>query len=161
MTKIIKLLERFVVICRDKEVVVRVAESCTGGRLASYLTKLAGASNYFDYGLVVYSNKAKQSLLQIPEDILHRYGAVSAETAVLMAEHLSSNESNNLTIATTGICGPMVHQSDDLGLVYVATHYDNKTYVERFKFTADREGNIQLAVEAALNMAIQTLQAKS
>ena len=159
MTKTIELLEQLVFICKAKKIMMRVAESCTGGRLASYLTKVPGSSYYFDYGIIAYSNTAKQSLLAVPLNVIERYGAVSAETALLMAENLNITRNiSYLTIATTGICGPKVKQSDDVGCVYIAAHYNHKTLVEKFNFSEDREGNMELAVEAALAMGIKMLQ---
>ncbi len=158
MTNSIELVEKLFVICRNKQIIIRVAESCTGGLLSSFLTKLPGSSKYFDCGIVAYSNIAKHLLLNVPLDVIDRYGAVSAETALLMVEHLSMNHQDQcLSIATTGFCGPRVHQSDDLGVVYIAIHYNHKTCVEKFRFGEDRQGNIDFAVQAALNMAIQAL----
>ena len=160
MTHFIELVEKLFILCGDKQIKIRVAESCTGGQLSSFLTKLPGSSKYFDCGIVAYSNTAKHLLLNIPLEVIDRYGAVSAETALLMAERLSViNQGQCVSIATTGICGPKVRQSDDLGVVYIAIHYNHKTCVERFQFEEDRQGNIDLAVKAALNMAIQALTA--
>ena len=65
---------------------IAVAESCTGGLISSRITDVAGASVYFQAGLVTYSNEAKETLLSVPRDLLAAKGAVSAEVAARMAE---------------------------------------------------------------------------
>src|SRR3972149_5254967 len=83
-----------------------LAESCTGGLIASRLTDVAGSSRYFERGLGVYSNAAKQTLLGVPEALLARYGAVSAECAEAMARGVRSHAGTDLGLSVTGIAGP-------------------------------------------------------
>jgi len=71
--------------CRARRWRVATAESCTGGLVAAALTEIAGSSDVVECGFVVYSNKAKQAMLDVPAATLKRYGAVSAETAIAMA----------------------------------------------------------------------------
>lgn len=82
------------------------AESCTGGLLAAACTGVAGSSDWFERGVVSYSNAAKTELLGVPGAVLQRHGAVSGETAQLMAEGMQALARVELAIAVTGIAGP-------------------------------------------------------
>lgn len=92
--------------CTDHNIQVVVAESCTGGRVASALTALPGASQFFDRGFITYSNQAKQDLLGVPADLLDTEGAVSEAVAAAMARGALSNSEATWALATTGVAGP-------------------------------------------------------
>ena len=85
---------------------VAVAESCTGGLLASRLTDVPGSSSYFLQGFVVYSNQAKHNTLGVPEETIARFGAVSEEVARAMATGCLERSGADFAVATTGIAGP-------------------------------------------------------
>ncbi len=85
---------------------ISVAESCTGGNLASTLTSLSGASVYFDRGFVTYSNKAKQDMLSVNKDTITKYGAVSEHVALEMVKGVIKNSGSDFAVAITGIAGP-------------------------------------------------------
>ncbi len=85
---------------------ISVAESCTGGNLASTLTSLSGASVYFDCGFVTYSNKAKRDLLSVNKDTITKYGAVSEHVALEMVKGVIKNSGSDFAVAITGIAGP-------------------------------------------------------
>jgi len=98
-----------------------VAESCTGGALAALITSVAGASRYFDRGVVAYANRAKVELLGVPQATLDAHGSVSEETARAMAEGLRERAGVEVAVATTGIAGPDGGtQEKPVGLVYTA-----------------------------------------
>ena len=82
------------------------AESCTGGWIAKCCTDLAGSSEWFDRGIVSYSNAAKQSMLAVPMDLINTFGAVSSEVAAAMAIGALNNSEANVALAVTGIAGP-------------------------------------------------------
>lgn len=90
----------------QKEMMIVTAESCTGGLLATSLTHKPGASAYFDRGFITYSNEAKQEQLDVPKSIITEHGAVSEETAKLMAEGALKNSKASIAISITGIAGP-------------------------------------------------------
>ena len=99
---------------------VAVAESCTGGLLASTLTDISGASKWFTYGWVTYSNKSKSSELGIPIDLIDKHGAVSTTIAAAMAEGARLASGADLAISLTGIAGPRADDSDKkVGAVHV------------------------------------------
>lgn len=93
-------------LCKEKNISVATAESCTGGLIAATLTEVAGSSAMVDRGFVTYSNSAKTDLLGVPEDMIERHGAVSGEVAAAMAEGALARADADITIAVTGIAGP-------------------------------------------------------
>jgi len=97
------------------------AESCTGGLIASLLTEIPGSSDVVERGFVTYSNEAKEDLLGVPSDLIHRYGAVSAQVCRAMAEGALKHSLAQLAVAVTGIAGPGGGTAEKpVGLVYVA-----------------------------------------
>lgn len=83
-----------------------LAESCTGGMVAAKVTEVAGSSAWFDRGFVTYSNQAKMEMLNVPEEVLIAYGAVSTQTAEAMAIGALRNSQGSIAGAITGIAGP-------------------------------------------------------
>jgi len=90
----------------DDNLRITTAESCTGGLIASMITQVAGASEFFEAGFVTYSNTMKTKLLGVSEQLLSKYGAVSQEVVIAMAHGALENSSADLAIAVTGIAGP-------------------------------------------------------
>jgi nicotinamide-nucleotide amidase len=145
----------------QKKLTVAVAESCTGGLIANRLTDVSGSSVYFDRGLVTYSNEAKISLLGVPADIIEKHGAVSEETARLMAEGIRKLAGTNLGLAVTGIAGPTGGSKEKpVGTVYIALADVNETVCRHYRFRWDRKRNKLLSSETALMMLKNYLQEK-
>lgn len=88
------------------ELTITTAESCTGGLIASMITQVSGASEFFEAGFVTYSNAMKTKLLGVPEQLLEEFGAVSQEVAIAMAQGALKQSSADMAIAVTGIAGP-------------------------------------------------------
>jgi nicotinamide-nucleotide amidase len=93
-------------LCRSKRLTIATAESCTGGLVAATLTEVAGSSDVVERGFVTYSNDAKEAMLHVPTATLARYGAVSRETAVAMADGALARSPAVLAVSITGIAGP-------------------------------------------------------
>jgi nicotinamide-nucleotide amidase len=130
-----------------------LAESCTGGLIASRLTDVAGSSHYFERGLVVYSNAAKQTLLGVPDALLARYGAVSAECAEAMARGVRTHAGTDLGLSVTGIAGPEGGSpTKPVGTVFIGLADARTATVERHRFHADRQGNKALSAVRALDL---------
>ncbi|MFH1139326.1 MAG: competence/damage-inducible protein A [Pseudomonadota bacterium] len=136
----------------EKGLTLAVAESCTGGQISQRLTSVSGASLYFERGLVVYSNQAKEELLGVPAEALAAHGAVSAEIAVLMAEGVRKRSGTDLGLASTGIAGPTGGTPDKpVGTVYLALAAPEGTHVKRFNFSGRRDQVTSLTSETAIN----------
>jgi nicotinamide-nucleotide amidase len=132
---------------------VAAAESCTGGLLGKLLTDIPGASEYFTYGWVTYSNNAKITELSVPAEIIEKYGAVSEQAASVMAEQARQKARSDFAISITGIAGPTGGTKDKpVGLVYIGLSDAQEVQTKRFIFSADRETVRMRAALTALNM---------
>ncbi len=103
---ILDLVRQLLGHCRERELRVVTAESCTGGLLAGAITEIPGASQVFERGFVTYANSAKEELLGVRAATLARHGAVSEETAREMALGALARSRAHLAVAITGIAGP-------------------------------------------------------
>jgi nicotinamide-nucleotide amidase len=132
---------------------IAVAESCTGGLLASRLTDVPGSSAYVDRGVVCYSNRAKIELLGVPEEVLAEHGAVSEPVARSMAEGVRARSGTRIGIGVTGIAGPEGGSAEKpVGTVAVAVVVDDEARVRTFTLFGDRVQVKFRATQAALNM---------
>jgi nicotinamide-nucleotide amidase len=106
--------------CRVRGLSLAAAESCTGGLVASRLTSVAGSSDVFRGGIVAYANEVKSAELGVPEALLARHGAVSAEVAAAMAEGIRAQLETDVGVAVTGVAGPGGGTAEKpVGLVYL------------------------------------------
>lgn len=134
-----------------RKVTLALAESCTGGLIADRLTNVPGSSAFFERGLVTYSNAAKEELLGVPPEIIGKYGAVSEETAVLMAEGIRKLAKTDLGLAATGIAGPTGGTAEKpVGTVYIALANGKTTVCRHFSFPWERRRNKVLTSQWAL-----------
>ncbi len=137
-----ELARAIIKLASEKNVMLVLAESCTGGMIAAALTDIAGSSAVLDRGLVTYSNQAKQDLLGVSGDILARYGAVSSETAIAMTTGaLLKTPAARLAASVTGIAGPGGGSHDKpVGLVHFSCQWRGKPAVhEHQTFTGNRD----------------------
>ena len=128
------------------------AESCTGGWVAEVVTATAGSSGWFDCGFVTYSNEAKQSLLGVSDQVLHRKGAVSEATVAAMVGGALARCQANVALATSGIAGPGGgSESKPVGMVCFAWGLRGAAPdTETRHFAGDREAVRRQAVIHAL-----------
>ncbi|MEN6577087.1 MAG: competence/damage-inducible protein A [Phycisphaerales bacterium] len=130
-----------------------VAESCTGGLLASLITEIPGSSRYFTYGWVTYSNQAKNTELQVPLEMIDKQGAVSEQVALAMAQGARQRSGADYAIAITGIAGPGGgSEQKPVGLVYIGVDSRDGAETSRFIFSSDRSFVRLRAAQTALNM---------
>ncbi|MEA2055335.1 MAG: CinA family protein [Candidatus Thermoplasmatota archaeon] len=156
-----KLLNKVFILLKSRNLTISTAESCTGGLIAHTLTNISGSSEYFDRGVISYSNAAKMQLLNISEGTLEKYGAVSKETAEEMARGVRISSGTDVGISTTGIAGPTGGTKEKpIGLVYVSVSTKEKTIVKKFNFSGDRLENKESTCNAALSLFIETLETK-
>ena len=137
---------------------VAVAESCTGGLLAERITSTSGSSRYFLGGAVVYSNQLKTDFAGVPEDMIHRHGAVSREVAAALAEGIRYRCESTLGVGSTGVAGPAGGTAEKpVGLVFHAVASDSGTEVIQRTFPGDRKRIRRFASTMALDMVRRKL----
>jgi len=135
----------------DRGKTVSTAESCSGGLIAHRITNVPGASVPFLGGLVAYSNGVKRDFLQVPEETLALYGAVSQQVALAMAEGARRQFGSDYAVAVTGIAGPGGGTEEKpVGLVHMAVARAGATEAARHEFAGDREAIKQQTAEVAL-----------
>lgn len=143
---------------KERGLRVATAESCTGGGLSDRLTNIAGSSDYFERGVVTYSNAAKVELLKVNEDLILEKGAVSQEVAMQMAEGIKAISGAEIGIALTGVMGPGgASTNKPVGTVYIGYCDDKVCTAKRFQFGEDRLLNKNRATQAALEMIRRSL----
>ena len=138
---------------REAGATLAVAESCTGGLIGHRLTNVSGSSDYLLCDVVAYSNQAKKGLLAVPDGILAAHGAVSAETAVAMAQGIRQVGEADYGLAVTGIAGPTGGTPQKpVGLVYMALAWLDCDEWEKHQFGGQREDVKLRAAQAALDL---------
>jgi len=138
---------------REHKMTIAVAESCSGGLLASRLTDVPGSSDYVERGVVCYSNRSKTELAGVADTLIAEHGAVSEPVAQAMAEGIRSRSGTNVGIGITGIAGPGGGTPEKpVGTVAVAVAVDDEIRVRTFQFLGSREMVKFQAAQSALNM---------
>ena len=140
-----------------KKIKLSIAESCTGGLLASTITSISGSSKIFNLGLVTYSNQAKIKILKVNKSIIKKYGAVSYECCYAMVNNLSKISKASINVSITGIAGPKGGtKKKPVGLVYIGVKKGNKIEITRCLFKSKKRSLIQKAtVKKALNLVLR------
>lgn len=145
----------------EKKVTISTAESCTGGKIAATLSSVSGASNYFKGSVVSYATQTKINVLGIANEVIAKYGVVSAEVATEMAKSAQKIMTSDFAIATTGNAGPTKgDESAELGTVFIAVATPNEVFVEEFNFGQPREKVIDRAVSKALELIYKEILKK-
>ena len=153
-----ELLNKIYFELKRQKLTIATAESCTGGLIGHTLTNVSGSSEYFERGIISYSNKAKVELLGVSESLLKEQGAVSEEVAKTMAENVRKRSDVNIGISTTGIAGPLGGTKEKpVGLVYISASTEKDNIVKKFIFTGDRIQNKVSTCNVALNMLLEIL----
>jgi len=136
-----------------------VAESCTGGNIAHFITSNAGSSAYFKGGVVAYSNEIKNKLLDVPLDLIAGFGAVSQQVAEAMALGAKRILCADYAVATTGIAGPDGGSDEKpVGTVWIAVAGPSGVKSKEYIFRHNRERNIIRSTQTALNMLRISMQ---
>ena len=144
----------------ERQLVLAVAESCTGGWVAKVLTDLPGCSAWFDRGFVTYTNESKHQMLGVSMATLEAFGAVSGEAVHEMALGVLDNSPAQVSLAISGIAGPTGATLDKpLGLVWFGWAVrDQEVATESCCFDGDREAVRAQAVQHALRRLIEIVQ---
>ena len=143
-----------------EKIKISLAESCTGGLLASTITSISGASKIFNLGLITYSNQAKIKILKVNENIIKRFGAVSYECCYAMVNNLSKISKTNINVSITGIAGPRGGtKKKPVGLVYIGIKKGSKIQIIKCLFKSKKRSSIQKAtVKKALNLVLRAVK---
>ena len=123
------LQEEVVAKLRERGLMIAVAESCTGGLVSERITRVSGSSEVFECGVCSYSNRIKEKLLEVNHETLSVLGAVSAETAIQMAEGIKKLSDADIALSLTGIAGPTGGTEEKpVGLVFMGVCTAEKAY---------------------------------
>lgn len=147
--------EVFVKLLAEKGLKAATAESCTGGMVSEKITNVSGASNVFDCGVCSYSNEIKNKILGVNKETLNSLGAVSEETASLMAVGIKNLANSQIGISTTGIAGPTGGTPEKpVGLVYIALAFADSTTIYRAELCNSKMHTRQQVRTMAANLAL-------
>lgn len=156
-----EIAEKLVGYLKEHGLQIAVAESCTGGLLASALVDVPGASQVFEEGFVTYSDYAKRKNLGVTAETLENYTAVSCPTAEEMAEGLMKKTRVGVTVATTGYAGPEPGEDGTpAGTVYIGVCYKEHAQGYHLRLEGSRNEVRSKAVEEALSLVMETLQSE-
>ena len=140
-------------LCRGRGLTLATAESCTGGLVGARLTSIPGASDVYVGGVVAYANAAKAVQLGVPQELLERHGAVSAEVAAAMAAGVQAAFTADVAVAVTGVAGPGGGTEDKpVGLVHLHAESPKGAESLRFEVPGDRETIRSRAAVTALHL---------
>ena len=149
-------IEKIVKKLIKSKLTISIAESCTGGLLASKFTSVSGSSKIFSLGLITYSNKSKTKILKIKKSFIKKFGAVSEEVCLSMVKNINKIIKTDIAVSITGIAGPKgATKSKPVGLVYVGVKKDKNIKIRKFLFKNYGRKYIQKAtVKECLNLIL-------
>ena len=142
---------------RERGWTISAAESCTGGLVISRLTDIAGSSAYVLGGVITYSNEAKQQLVNVQNETLMQYGAVSEQTAREMAIGAQALFQTDIAVSVTGIAGPGGGTADKpVGLTFIAlATSDGQTQVHHYVWEGNRIENKIASADAVFKLILE------
>ena len=143
-----------------KKLKISIAESCTGGLLASKITSLKGSSKIFSLGIIAYSNQSKIKTLKISKKIIKRNGAVSMQVCLAMLKNVSKISKTKIAVSITGIAGPGGGtRKKPVGLVYIGIKNGKKIKINKYLFKKNKRNYIQkAAVKESLKLILNVLK---
>jgi nicotinamide-nucleotide amidase len=145
----------------ERSLTLAVAESCTGGLLGHRITSVPGSSRYFERGVMVYSNRAKEELLGVPAEVLRLHGAVSGPCAEAMASGVRRVSGSDCALAVTGIAGPEGGTpTKPVGTVFIGVSVGPRVTAQHFHFSGDRAAVKWQAAQGALDLLRRRLLAE-
>lgn len=161
MQHLTPLLEEIASLCQDRHWMLATAESCTGGGVAKALTDLPGSSAWFGYGLVTYSNQAKQQLLGVRQTSLQNFGAVSEPVVQEMVAGACRISGADFALATSGVAGPGGGSAaKPVGLVWLAWGNQEEQHTLACHFNGNRQQIREAATERLLSQLRDYLKEK-
>jgi nicotinamide-nucleotide amidase len=143
---------------RNRGWMLSIAESCTGGLISDRITNVPGSSDYFEGGMVTYSNESKAKHLGIPLDYIKRYGAVSPQVARKMAQGVRKAFNTTFGLSATGVAGPTGGtKRAPSGRVFIGLADGRRTWVKQEDFKGSRREIKEKASEKALQIFYEKL----
>jgi nicotinamide-nucleotide amidase len=140
-------------ILRTKKLTLATAESCTGGYLSHLFTSIAGSSDYFKGGIIAYHNEIKTNFLDVPEEDILKYGAVSENAVTKMAEAIRLKMNTDIGVSVSGIAGPGGGTPEKpVGTVWMAYSDSGKTVTKKVMLSTKRDVNIRMAAYSVLEL---------
>ena len=147
---------------RNKGWTLAVAESCTGGLISDRITNVPGSSDYFEGGMVTYSNESKTGHLGIPLEYIKKYGAVSPQVAKRMAQGVRKAFHTTFGLSTTGVAGPTGGtKRSPIGRVFIGLAAGRKVWVKKLDLKGGRREIKEEATEKSLEFFYKTLIKKA
>jgi nicotinamide-nucleotide amidase len=138
---------------RERKQTVALAESCSGGYLSSLFTVIPGASEVFRGAVIPYANAMKTQILDVDDGLFTTVGAVSREVVEQLARNVQLKFNSDYAISVSGIAGPSGATAEKpVGTIWIAVASRDKVYPKKFQFGTQREQNIKMTANAALNM---------
>ncbi|MCM3570770.1 competence/damage-inducible protein A [Neobacillus mesonae] len=142
------LLNELTKLLKEKKLTITAAESLTGGMFQQNITSISGASSVFKGGIVCYSNEVKHQILQVKQETLEKYGAVSEQCAQELAENAGRIFGTDIGISFTGVAGPEELEGKPVGTVYIGISIKGKqTVVKKLTLSGTRTANRGRAVK--------------
>jgi PncC family amidohydrolase len=143
---------------RQRGLKLAVAESCSGGLLASHITDIPGSSDYFIGGVVAYAYEAKAALLHVSWDTLRKYGAVSRETVIEMARGVRTAMGADIGVSITGIAGPGGGlPGKPVGTTWIGLSVKDGDWARKFTWQGDRLANKESSAQTGLQFVLDYL----
>ncbi|RCW70650.1 competence/damage-inducible protein A [Saliterribacillus persicus] len=143
----------------EKQLSLSSAESLTGGLFSDKLVSVSGASQVFQGSAVVYSSKAKNSVLEVPFELIEKYGTISEECAELLAKNATEKFNSDIGISFTGVAGPNKSEGKDIGTVYISLYTNGKkAQTTKHHFHGDRSSIRTRAVKKGLEILFHHLK---
>ena len=147
---------------REKGWTLSTAESCTGGLISDRITNVSGSSDYFEGGMVTYSNESKAKHLGIPAAIIKRYGAASSQVARKMAQGVRKAFNTTFGLSTTGVAGPTGGtKRSPIGRVFIGVAKGKRTWVKKLDLRGGRREIKRKATERSLEFLYEILIEKA
>lgn len=150
-------IKKLIDILRNKNLRVAVAESFTGGGVASEFVSVSGASDVFAVGVVCYAELAKEQLLGVKRQTLDDFGAVSEQTIVEILDGLRSLNLGQVMLATSGNAGPTAEKENEVGVFYLGVMYGDDKIVRRYKASGSRANVIRIGIEKSLDLIAEII----
>ena len=140
----------------NKNLTISAAESCTGGLVGHRITQVSRSSKVFKGGMVSYGNEAKVKQLNISQDLLNNFGAVSEQVASVMASNIRNIFSSDIGVSITGIAGPTGGtKNKPVGIVYVGYSDASGTKTFQFNYFSNRQSNKMRTSQSVLNLILK------